>query len=78
MRTTKTKRRSAAAKRRNAPPSFKTALEQGWKIHEQIGGWTFTSANKRDGFLLLTQPKEPRTLLVRFVAFYELRKPYFL
>jgi len=78
MRSTKVKKRPTTAKRRNVPRSFEAALKQGWQVHEQIGGWTFRSANKRDGFLLLSQPKDPRTLLVRFVALYELRKPYFL
>ena len=61
-----------------APVSLEKALQSGWKINEQLSGWTFKAANKRDGFLLLTKPGDRRTLYVPFVALYELRKPYFL
>ena len=61
-----------------APLSLEQAFKAGWKINEQLSGWTFTTANKRDGFLLLTKPGERRTLYIPFVALYELRRPYFL
>lgn len=72
---------SKSSRSRRAPQSFAEALKQGWTIHEQLSSWCFKTANKRDGFLSLTREgsgKGSRTLIVPFVALYELQKPYFL
>ena len=79
--TSKTRLRRARPKNSNspAPRSFNEALEKGWKIHEQLSSWNFKTANKREGFLLLTNGKaSSKTLMVRYTALYELGEPYFL
>lgn len=78
VKTKKHKGRSESVKPPQVPLSFEAALDSGWKITEELGGWTFSTANRREGFLLLKRPRHPRTLYVGFVALYELRKPYFL
>ncbi|MGB6876122.1 MAG: hypothetical protein WBD87_08810 [Candidatus Acidiferrales bacterium] len=71
--------KSASKTNRHALPlSLEKALDGGWKIQEHLAGWTFTTANKVDGFLMLSHAKDSRTLMVPFVALYELRKPHFL
>jgi hypothetical protein len=86
LKTVKAARRTqgpvaAKSERHQTPQSFEEALKQGWTIHEQLSSWHFKTANKRDGFLFLTREgsgKNSKTLIVPFVALYELRKPYFL
>ena len=80
MRATKTKKRSRClTSSGRMPRNFEEALTNGWKIHEQLSSWRFDRANKREGFLLLTNGKpSSKTLMVRYTALYELGEPYFL
>jgi len=65
--------------RLRTPHSFEEALDHGWTIHEQLSSWQFHTANKREGFLFLTREgASNKTLIVPYVALYELRAPYFL
>ena len=73
------RQRLRAKDRAPAPQSFEAALDSGWKIHEQLTSWQFHTANKREGFLFLTSSGAGnKTLIVPYVALYELRAPYFL
>jgi hypothetical protein len=71
----KTKRRSAP----KLPNSFSEALSVGYTVHEQLSTWQFRTANKREGFLMLTKGKATSsTLVVPYIALYDLAAPYFL
>jgi hypothetical protein len=62
-----------------AARSLEEALDSGWAIHEQLSSWQFRTANKREGFLFLTRHGAGnKTLIVPYVALYELSTPYFL
>jgi hypothetical protein len=71
----KTKRRSVP----KLPSSFSEALAAGYTVQEQLSSWQFRTANKREGFLMLTKGKvNSSTLVVPCVALYDLGAPYFL
>lgn len=79
----KTRKALAQSKRKSisgrAPRSFGEALTKGWTIHEQLASWSFNGANKREGFLILTNGKSSsKTLMVKYTALYDLGAPYFL
>ena len=72
-------RRGRNISRLRVPRSFEEALDHGWTIHEQLSSWQFRTANKREGFLFLARHGVGnKTLIVPYVALYELRAPYFL
>jgi hypothetical protein len=77
---TRTAKKQRKAKRSlQAPRNLGEALAGGWKIHEQLTTWQFKNANKREGFLILTNGKaSSKMLMIRYTAFYELGEPYFL
>jgi hypothetical protein len=75
-RTAKKQRKAKSSLR--APRNLGEALAGGWKIREQLSSWNFKSANKREGFLLLSQGKASKTLMVPYKALYEPSEPYFL
>jgi hypothetical protein len=64
--------------RPRVPRSLEEALNQGWKISEDLTSWEFRSGNRREGFLILEKKGESRMLMVRSMALYQLGRPYFL
>jgi hypothetical protein len=75
----KTKRtKRARASKPRVTRSLVDALNQGWEVQEQLSSWSFSGANKREGFFRLTNEHSNGTLMVRYLALYELGKPYFL
>jgi hypothetical protein len=63
-----------------APRSLEEAFTQGWTVSEQLASWQFNGGARREGFLMLLKdgPGETRTLMVRYLALYELGKPSFM
>jgi hypothetical protein len=64
--------------RARAPRSLEEALDQGWKISEDLTSWDFRGSNRREGFIFLRKKGQSETLMLRCVALYELGRPYFL
>jgi hypothetical protein len=76
--TAAVRKKQRKGSRTRRPRSLEEALNQGWKISEDLTSWEFRSGNRREGFLVLEKKGETRTLMVRSLALYELGRPYFL